>query len=450
MDVTGNFFTKLRNLAVTLEKESKHLEQALNNESVTDHEEAPMRILYEMHSEVRNIKVDFNNKLETLNLQWKQNSEFIRAFQLLHKRFSGELEIIQEHFQKYGYKPLNLRKDEEEPPMGLTNGETENFEDTEEKSSEVSTTPPKKPSLNDPLNTPHMEDFGIGHLMLQNTWRLPQNMQTPVQKVTDKDHMKVRGWVPTLPKTPKCTLHLDDEFLCTPKMEDFGITEHTACVNDFTMELYNKSDQPKLDRRHPIPATRADEQTMRKRTADIPAISFMKQQKVHNTVELLNSPLPPVFCTPGLKIHKKQIPVFSHTPEDTERSSDLLPSPSVPNFETLWMKRKCTQLHLKDEETAEPVEKPGSDRFSSEEPEPPIIKSPLPLPKMTNYDHLLNTPQAPEMNMQMSDNVLKILSSYNVNRMTSHDMNTRHIKSSCFTSVGAVTPVSKKKPAKEN
>lgn len=48
---------------------------------------------------------------------------------------------------------------------------------------------------------------------------------------------------PTLLLTPKCALRMDEEEeeeeLRVPQMKDFGILEHTLCLNnDFTMDLH--------------------------------------------------------------------------------------------------------------------------------------------------------------------------------------------------------------------
>lgn len=48
----------------------------------------------------------------------------------------------------------------------------------------------------------------------------------------------------TLPKTPKCKLKMDDYECVTPKLEHFGISEHTMCMNeDYTMSLMHKTAQ---------------------------------------------------------------------------------------------------------------------------------------------------------------------------------------------------------------
>lgn len=47
-----------------------------------------------------------------------------------------------------------------------------------------------------------------------------------------------------LPKTPKCRLKMEDYECATPKLEHFGISEHTMCMNeDYTMSLIHKTAQ---------------------------------------------------------------------------------------------------------------------------------------------------------------------------------------------------------------
>ncbi|XP_067842174.1 spindle and kinetochore-associated protein 3 isoform X2 [Heptranchias perlo] len=462
MDVIGNFFTKLRILAVNLEKETQYLDHALNNESGHE-EEAPKKILHELHSEVRIIKADVQNKLETLDTEHRENSELIRALQILQQKNFADLEEIEEHFQNYGYEPLH-RKDEE-PLMNTGIEVTENSEpECEEQSDEVATPLHEKPLLNDPLRTPQLEDFGLGHLMFQNAWGNPECILLSSPKIAQEvsGNYKMHSLTlqsPVMPKTPKCTLQLDNDMLLTPKMEHFGITEHTGCVNDFTLALYNKCAQPEINSCNPVPTAEGDpwKISVSKQLEKDVALSCMTHQAVLNTGSMLNSPLPPVFCTPGLKIYKD----FSKVPTDEERKSNgSVPSPVLPNFETPWLKKQSACQHFKKEGTTAPVEKTASDGFGLEGPPPPAMssenyflngynKSPSPPPMMTDCEILLDTPKAPEMTTQITADVLKILSSYDANLRTPHDIRRKFSRQN-LTSVDLMTPVPRNKSEKEN
>ncbi|XP_078078961.1 SKA complex subunit 3 [Mustelus asterias] len=459
MDVIHNFFAKLRILAVNLENETKYLDQALNNES--DHEEeAPRKILHELHSEVRNIKVEVQKKMETLDDKYKDNIELIRAFRILQQKNCAGLEEIEEHFQHYGYEPLH-RKDEE-PQMELVNTVVDGIESSEhEEQNDEAVNPPshEKPLLNNSLRTPTLEDFGLGHLMFQNVWgvpecNLPSNSQITPELSRNGHPSTLQG--PVMSKTPKCSLKLDDEMLLTPKLEHFGITEHTGYVNDFTLALYNKCAQPEINSCNSIPATEEYlwQTSVSKQAEKIVSVTSNTHQADPNTADMLNSPLPPVFCTPGLKIHKG----FSQAPADKRKSNDSVSSPVLPHFETPWLKKQSTGHYFKNEETATLINKTATDVLSLEEPQPPAIstenyflngcnKSPSPPIMMTDCE-ILNTPKAPEMTTEITADVLKMLQVYDADLRTPHD--TRHkFNRENLTSVNQMTPLGNKSE-KEN
>ncbi|XP_072899807.1 SKA complex subunit 3 isoform X2 [Hemitrygon akajei] len=448
MDVTANFFTKLKTLAVNLEKETTYLDNALNNDY--DHEEAARtKMLHELHSEVRNIKADLHKKLETLETENRDNSALIRAFQTLHQKNTADLEEIEEHFQNYGYEPLH--KNDQEPQMKLMETETElaaNSEtNLESQNDEVTTPTHEKPLLSDPTRTPQLEDFGLGHLMFRSAWGVQECPLPSDPKMTDGfsgnyDTQSSAFQGPVIPKTPKCTLQLGDDVLLTPKMENFEIDEHTGYVNDFTLALYNKRDQLNINSCNPL--STADNQPQKAHSLKDDFVHCMSHQSVLN--DKLNSPLPPVFCTPGLKINKANHQV---SVDENRKSNGSISSPVVPNFETPWLKRQSTLQHLKNEAY---VQKEASGELDLKEPQLPAMssfgflngynKSPSPPPIMSNYEILLDTPKVPEMTTQIPSDVLKILSSYDTNRQKSNREN--------LTSFNLMTPVPRNKFVKEN
>lgn len=423
MDVAAHFFTKLRVLAINLEKEIEYLDHALNHED--DHEEtAPKKILHELHSEVRNIKADLHKKIETLETEHSENDVLLRAFQILHQKNSADLEEIEEHFQNYGYE--SLHKKDEEPQMKSMETETEVAEnagsEAEPQDEEVNTPQCEKPSLTDHLRTPQLGDFGLGHLMFQSVCGVPECTLPSDPKMAQEfpGNYDVHSSIcqdPVWPKTPKCTLQLGDEMLLTPKMESFEIGEHTGCVNDFTMALYNKRDQLKNNSGNPSstaedfpPKASSSEQIVR--DGFVPCMSMPD--------DMLNSPLPPVFCTPGLKVHQDNSKVSM---DEVRRSNGSIPSPALPNFETPWLKKQSTSQILRKEGTKAFMQK------ASEEPQLLSMNSenyflngdtisPTPLPMMTNYEILFDTPKIPEMTTTIPSDVLEIISSYDVNLKT--------------------------------
>lgn len=128
---------------------------------------------------------------------------------------------------------------------------TEEDEGQEEVERTNPTSPPKAAGpFADLLRTPKLSDFGLSELQMKRAlggaeWcaevppmpelNLPQpSLRTPAP--------------PPLAMTPKCALRMEDDDLQTPQMRDFGLSEHTMCLNnDFTVALFRKK-HVKLDK----------------------------------------------------------------------------------------------------------------------------------------------------------------------------------------------------------
>lgn len=132
---------------------------------------------------------------------------------------------------------------DDEPSEEITRDTEESVDAPEYK------TPEKMPPpAVDPTRTPQLSDYGLSVLHLQmvlGNSEMPQEV-APVPAVTltpPSLHMTTHEFEP---KTPKCSLSMDEEAL-TPRLENFGITESTMCFNnDFTMDLFRK--KPPKDR----------------------------------------------------------------------------------------------------------------------------------------------------------------------------------------------------------
>lgn len=110
-------------------------------------------------------------------------------------------------------------------------------------------TPEKMPPpAVDPMRTPQLSDFGLSTLHLQmvlgNSEMSHDAAPVPAMALTPPSLIRIMH--ESQPKTPKCSLRMDEEAL-TPQLEDFGITESTMCFNnEFTMDLFRK--KPPKDR----------------------------------------------------------------------------------------------------------------------------------------------------------------------------------------------------------
>lgn len=119
----------------------------------------------------------------------------------------------------------------------------------EEKANDVphlSASTEKPPLPKDPLRNPQLSDFGLSQYAFSRPWSAVKAQNTPsAQKQRPKNETPLKLRTPrALAKTPKCRLKMDDYECATPKLEHFGISEHTMCMNeDYTMSLIHKTSQ---------------------------------------------------------------------------------------------------------------------------------------------------------------------------------------------------------------
>nr|XP_006138927.1 spindle and kinetochore-associated protein 3 isoform X2 [Pelodiscus sinensis] len=422
MEVTGNFFNKLRAIAVTLEKEAEKLEQALNREDTEHEDESPMRVLHDLHCEVRTLKGDVNAILDQNRSERQETYDFMKAIKVLMQRNTTDLEKIRELFQRYGYKPLVINKsveEEEEKEDNHASKVSDQANSDQEKVEDMLSFPTcfgKTAVPKDPLLNPQLSDFGLSQYAFSRTWDV---MDVQSQINMHKEDSKNR--IPTpkqTPKTPKCTLKMDDYDCLTPKLEHFGISEHTMCLNDdYTMALINKKVQtrknfPKEDNDNEMCVASSESREI----MSTPGPAMKTPSK--NAVDCMASPLIPVFCTPGLKIpsRKDVLPKSPKTKESNTSSRTV--TPTLPDFETGWLKPEINPLKGNKVESLPAIDVKHKQRI--EDCAPSIISSdksvehlggPSP-PKISDYENLLNTPPPPEIT-KIPEDILQILCKYN-------------------------------------
>lgn len=115
----------------------------------------------------------------------------------------------------------------------------------EEAEDDHSSSPTKTgaPPFADAMRTPQLSDFGLSEIQLKRTLAGAEwCSEVPPMPEMSLPHPSLNTPAPPpMPLTPKCALRMDDDELQTPQMHDFGITEHTMCLNnDFTMNLFQK------------------------------------------------------------------------------------------------------------------------------------------------------------------------------------------------------------------
>ncbi|NXG27224.1 SKA3 protein, partial [Dromaius novaehollandiae] len=252
MDVSRGFFGKLRVLALTLEKEAKQLERALRREDADYEDESPVRVLHDLHCEVRTLKGDVNTSLDKSCSERQEIHDFMKASEILMQRNAADLGKIRELFQKYGYKPPVKDSTDEEEEEEEVNGQSKVSVQNKSDQEKVDDAPhlpacTEKPLVpRDPLRNPQLSDFGLSQYAFSRSWSAMNGQHpTNAHPENSKKRTPVKTQAPTiLPKTPKCMLRMDDYECLTPKLEHFGISEHTMCMNeDYTMALLHKTAQ---------------------------------------------------------------------------------------------------------------------------------------------------------------------------------------------------------------
>ncbi|KAL9865852.1 spindle and kinetochore-associated protein 3 isoform 2-T2 [Geothlypis trichas] len=427
MDVTGSFFGKLRELALTVEREVKQLERAMHREDADYEDESPLAVLHDLHGEIKTQKEDVNASLGKICSEKKAVHEFMKTSEILMQRNAADLGKIRELFQKYGYKPHVKDSTEEEDDANSESATSAQNKSDEEKANGV---PPlcaaaEQAALpQDPLRNPQLSDFGLSQYALHRPWGALKGQRTSsARQLKAKSETPLRLPTPrALPKTPKCKLKMDDYECVTPKLEHFGISEHTMCMNeDYTMSLIQKTSQAikRFVKTGDDNGGNLPEMTI-KEIMVTPASKSSK--KAENAADWMASPMVFVFCTPDVKDSSKtNNTVLSKSPETKELP---LPShaatPQCPDFQTRWLKAEAKQ-HVTPGGKLESVTKNDAEDAPYKEERIPFAASsdeylkhtgdPSP-PKLEHYDHLLNTPPPPEIT-RIPDNVLKMLSQYN-------------------------------------
>uniref|UniRef100_A0AAY4DRD7 Uncharacterized protein n=1 Tax=Denticeps clupeoides TaxID=299321 RepID=A0AAY4DRD7_9TELE len=259
---------------------------------------------------------------------------FVHICSVLKQRSTEDMARLTRHYEKYGYKPrqkksarcgcvtVNMKAEAatdstkflEEIQAGP--GEEAVARGDQEKSTPVKEDPPPV----DPMRTPQLSDFGLSEMHLKKVLEgLGMHQEpAPLQELSlhprKEEYWKEEHLTdfitsnPPMPKTPKCDLRLDED-LPTPRLEDFGITEHTTCLNnDFTMDLFRKK-PPKTSR-------------------------YLFLSKLNTDVIIMDSPEPPVFCTPGLKIIKPAAPSLPVMADFSIVECNRAATPELPAFES--------------------------------------------------------------------------------------------------------------------
>ncbi|NWU71304.1 SKA3 protein, partial [Pterocles burchelli] len=400
MDLSKDFFGKLRALARTLDKEVGQLERALRREDTDYEDEPPARVLHDLHCEIRTLKEDVNASLDKSCSEKQAINDFMKASEILMQRNAADLGKIRALFQKYTYKPLvkDSTEEEEEKVNSDSTVSVQNKSD-EEKANDVSqlTSCTEKPPVpKDPLRDPQLSDFGLSQYAFSRPWSaVKEQHATNAYQEYSRNRTPLKTQTPcNLPKTPKCMLKMDDYECATPRLEHFGISEHTMCMNeDYTMSLIHKTAQTSKNRYYiasfkvskvlgietqkkllkrsvkcSIVETRVLYLTLSSPTLqtvssfcsslllvkkddhgvnvtemtsrEIMVTPVPKRKVTAENADWMASPMVLVFCTPDVKIPSRtNSAVLSRSTEKKEPS--YTGTPRFPDFETRWLKTEA-------------------------------------------------------------------------------------------------------------
>nr|XP_051706658.1 spindle and kinetochore-associated protein 3 isoform X1 [Oryctolagus cuniculus] len=412
MDPIRSFCGKLRSLASTLDCETARLQRALDGED-SDFEDYPMRILNGLHSEVQTLKDDVSILLDKARLENEESMSFIKTTKVMMKKNSVDIMQIKEFFQKYGYNPRVKKNSVCEQDGADSATELPQCDSFQKPDGDLSDPPVPSSSVSEkPPRSPQLSDFGLERYMIS------QSLPNPPQAVNQhKEEPKIvtppgsQSVIKVL-KTPKCALKMDDFECVTPKLEHFGISEYTMCLNeDYTMGLKNmknnkrqsyregkaeaERDRPSagslskypqwlgLGQASPMEKTSETEHTSSDKLFATPGPVIQQLQK--SDTEYTKSPLAPTFCTPGLKIPA--------TKKSTALVSTNFPLSKTNKSSNDLEVTDCTSLVLNSDKCFENFADPSS-------------------PTISSYENLLRTPTPPEVTT-IPEDILQILTKYN-------------------------------------
>uniref|UniRef100_A0A7N8WRN1 Spindle and kinetochore associated complex subunit 3 n=1 Tax=Mastacembelus armatus TaxID=205130 RepID=A0A7N8WRN1_9TELE len=287
MDPTSLFFSKLKKLAVTLE------------------------------SETAKLQLDFENP-RCPKAQLDEVSSFVKACRVMEQRVTGDIQTLRTHWEKYARVHLN-----EFTSPGEEKGSQEEAEGNYCSLPLKSGPPPSR----DVLRTPQLSDFGLSAMHLKRALAGAERWSEvpPMPKMSLPHPSLSTPSPPPMPITPKRALQMNDDELQTPQMNDFGISEHTMCLNnDFTMNLLQKE---------------VEKHQRNKRFC-----CFIYVTSVLLPLADLTTPEPPELCIMGFKIkktngHCSPPAAGGGDPDSPARPASLPNSPEVPVFQTPCLNR---------------------------------------------------------------------------------------------------------------
>ncbi|XP_072261110.1 spindle and kinetochore-associated protein 3 [Pyxicephalus adspersus] len=460
MSVTGNFFSKLRSLSITLEKETVQLDQVFHQEDSEYEEESPIKLLHELRSEIIGLKTDIQGAIDKVRGKGNELNAIIKICRVLQGRNASDINQVKDTFQKYGYKPTDTSENEVFYENPNPDGAVESNHSTTDPADLPEAPPPMQKQAMLDLRAPQLSDFGLSHYQLPVVWE-PQNDKLPVKNVPEQKPKPLYKDIRTInvAKTPKCSLTKEEDF---SQIQHFGISEYSSNLNDdYTIALINKkkgsvSDNCTKETSNNLKSMLATPANPKYRNDfysvdsplppmfQTPGLQVHKKAAEEETCDLnqperggrdnseecshsrtvlslalgrdhVNSPQPPTFCTPGLKVQKREKNCVVVKPVEDKEANEAksVDTPPIPSFETGWLKTDTLARSL---DITEPIPRPEMSHTAYMEQAAPLglnsnkyinpTKATSP-PKIRDFT--IGTPPRPEMTTCLNGNVFKYM-----------------------------------------
>ncbi|XP_071410130.1 spindle and kinetochore-associated protein 3 isoform X4 [Pithys albifrons albifrons] len=433
MDIPTGFFSKLRGLALTLEKEVKQLDQALRGEISEEEEE----VTNEPTVSVQN-KSDEEKVKDTLNLPTSTEKPLLPKNQLCKPQLS-DFGLSQYAFSR---QPLSAGKTQHP-----TSAQRQKSKNETPLRIQTPRSLPKTPKCRLKMDdyecvTPKFEHFGITeHTMCMNedyTISLIHKTQTMNKSVKRNDNggnvpdmTPKRTMVTSVPKSNVRAKNAADWMaspmgfmFCTPNKKVSSQKNSKGLLRSEAKKLSLPSHT--VTPQHPNFQTRSSEA----KKLSLPSHTVTQQH--------------PDFQTRSSQA--KELPLPSHTvtsqhPNFQTRSPEKkkLPlarptaTPPFPDFQTRWLKPEAkeqvklggeTELVTKNGAKAKKYKESSIPFAVSPNEDPKHLEDPSP-PTIEHCDQLLNTLPPPPEITRIPDDVLQILSKYNHKVDFSKEMETK-------------------------
>nr|KAF6428455.1 spindle and kinetochore associated complex subunit 3 [Rousettus aegyptiacus] len=391
MELIRSFCGRLRALAVTLDSETARLQRALDGED-SDVEVYPMRILHDLHSEVRTLKDDVSTLLDKASLESKESLCFIKAAKVLMKRNSADIMKIREVFQKYGYNPRAKSHSggEQEADAAPESGGDATCPGPDTEDDALAPTAPRScgPSMSvssSPPSSPQLADFGLErYLVAAPAGRSHAEGREALTPPAPPSPAKVRETV--------CAPSADDFECVTPKLQHLSISRHSASLNPDLPVGPRSVEGESEEAVETEPVSGGDACATPGLVNQRPGRNGVRRHAAACLPDVTCAPSPsaPAFCTPGLRLPCSEGRASS--------ASTNYPPPKTNSSSSDWEMKDCTSLALNSVTCFENFVAPSS-------------------PTISSYENLLKTPTPPKVTAVPED-IVQILSKYNRNLAT--------------------------------